>query len=1760
MSRGNKMDEERYSYSPQTVTVSPYSPQTVTVSPYNSQRQDIMEGDGNSQHPNYMDFDGNGSQENPNIMEVDVNSQDRKESGAWINFPQDASIQSAKAMDAKEKKKLSWHDLDLDLDFSPFSDNSPFSDYSQSENENFPIASIKETCKYFNKRDPNVKCDDRRSSSNLISNTGGGSVVLLEGRQLDDICYLFTDKTGQVKTNFLTNFSNIDTLFKKDIENLRELINIDLIILNQKLMVRKSLDPSEVKFISGLSLVESQTLTSFILPAKTIYELSNIISYKLYKEALEKERMGLAKAEAVNYQSLVIPDNPIEGFLHLLNRCDRFSNNIDNADIDDDVGPGLGPGGGGGGGNGGGGGPDLDDESFLNEELTVLQNYNFNEANTFYSNPNNLTTIMIDYRLQSLLKQVKDVNPIYIFTKISKIKAEVDKELKKDKGPNISNLYGLLYELAICYQVQNDSINQDDYIISDSINLDDNNKRNLANLDLKETVSKRQKINNEKTPGKSDSDIGNVFSFEGGEKSAFNFEAIKDYLDVYEDLCLKAPILMFYISIKEWSDDNSVQELFHSLVVDDVIGNQIFDEIIYIQTYLKNLIEPQSSKEQDHKVFFASVEKYESIIIDRFSKEEIITEKTGGGSNDTGMIGGARTSIIPEKAYVNISGYETEHDLSPKTQRIKDILQKIKNNSIYNDLFETIRLWYNSNDENHSFSEETGYDDNLYNIINKPFSGETEFLVSVWEYLLLKHPERFNIVYAADRTFVFRDHKTILSDDAINALREGEETDEYVKDMVIKKCRNQLLKDIYTKYGKEIPLLFNPKDNKDVFHATVMEPNPTIMGSKGGNYLSIAEDMVFSKQTCTGFNSMGLIKVEYDKLNISEHDIDDLTTLFFPEGNSYVLEQVEVMTEAAKKMPKLVMYATIFDPAFTGNDAPLENGKLKQSDQLIKMYGNNDNIVNIKKQLNAFIYVADISATNRCLNLFIDNTRIIISSKLLYHGNPVGDDSTNLMIAFDANDVVDGIKYYYNDTDTGENVEAFTISIGDFAVSSVVETIVFLKTLLDTNGINLNEDFNDVVLDTIIESCTSDKYIRLYRYAQFVITHTDFRFGRTWQAFFVIIVYAKTTGDRKQRETADIINTFIRYRNEEPEDAHFDTYAVDAGGAGGGLAAGGALAAGELKDIMTILYPANPTDPANIGKLIEINNLLKPFGLYSSDQIMVAAAACSKTIILNSLKPSFDLTHETEAFMDLWEEDMKKYMGSTTSSAGGLFISDGNSLYVVDEEEQKKLKISEIKNLLKLVFYKLYLEEWSKYGFDEGQYITYCLTQVIVTGGLPVFSLDMNVETDHSDADVNNTRLEKTDVKELDKFVQTLRLLMNYMKYVALDTPEISTTMNNLIDLEILTNIASITDPEQKRLIGFLGKITSSNIPSLITTNATNKALVDALLSSRIKATNSVKKMIVSQMQYFTNLKTALTNNSQTNPYLTFIDDKNIGKIIGDLTNANTYITQKQTEVMNTILTDLQNSIKVAATQESYKANKPDRMAAVNAKANIMSVSNDSIVKISDEIVQLKTDLNAQIKERVKLARELAISNDEISNKKANIVIFKQELKNAPSNAASNAGFAGFGAVLGANKKKAKDTEMINTKKDIREKIIQEEEDLKKAIKNQKKIIKDEKDNIKKSEGLKLSLDAKAKLEKMTIAKNAFFASCSKKCEDLQKGFDDIKRFFSISFSGGSKNKSSKTKKHYRKKYNTKKKQVRHFIKKTKMKRKRFSRQSRRRH
>ena len=422
-------------------------------------------------------------------------------------------------------------------------------------------------------------------------------------------------------------------------------------------------------------------------------------------------------------------------------------------------------------------------------------------------------------------------------------------------------------------------------------------------------------------------------------------------------------------------------------------------------------------------------------------------------------------------------------------------------------------------------------------------------------------------------------------------------------------------------------------------------------------------------------------------------------------------------------------------------------------------------------------------------------------------------------------------------------------------------------------------------------------------------------------------------------------------------------------------------------------------------------------------------------------------------------------------------------------------------------------------------------------------SVDMNVETI---SDANNS-LENTDVKELDKFVQTLRLLMNYMKYVALDTPEIPTTMNNLIDLEILTNIASITDPEQKRLIGFLGKITSSNIPSLITTNATNKALVDALLSSRIKATNSVKKMIDSQMQYFANFTA-----KKTNPYLNFIDETNIVKITSDLTKANTYITEKQKEVMDTILTDLKNSIQIAATRETYKADRQPRQAAVAAVEN-MSNSSGNVEKISDEIVLLKADLNAQIKERAKLAGALAISNDEISNKKANILKMKQDLKKAASSAASNAG-------SGANKRARKIDEPVKTKEYIRTKIIEEEKDLKAKIADQKKIIKDEKEKKKKEEGLKLSLDAKAKLEKMTIAKNAFFASCSKKCEDLQKGFDHIKSFFSNPFSGGSKNKSSKTKKHYRKKYNTKKKQVRHFIKKTKMKRKRFSRQSRRRH
>jgi hypothetical protein len=1609
-----------------------------------------------------------------------------------------------------------------------------------------------------------AKGEDSPLSDDFMSAIGSEGTEFNDeqGTIFNGVCFLATDMDGQVQLKDCIDKFNIviPSLFGKDIENLVKLTFIDLIQLTKKVVneekeinimkdiafkpsvitdkqeeekdksvlgplkraregydndnddndndnnynkqikhrnLKLNITRDEEDLISGLFLVKSQTSASFILPANLLYKISNIISYQLYTHALSQ-----LKPESEPRQ-LLIPDNPIEGFLNDYNRINNFSqgSKMDDDRINLDEGNNNDPPGDYDGGDLDEGddfdyqpppeyhgddfakGSDLDDFdyqppggydtdfSFLNEELHVLENIQLN----------------------------------YTSSKIRDIETEVKKELSKGDKTNISYLCGLLYNLSIFYEVQE---------LSNS---------SKSSLDV----------------AGGGGEMSDNSSSSGSERE-FNKDTIKECVAVYEFLCLESPILMLILSINDCFDDN-----FKNNPKTLVFNDEILSTMREIQGYLNILIQGGGTPLEKNIDFITMIIKTEEDIIKDFIYD-------GGeciGVKNKGMSGGGNSSIIQEIAYVKLSGDETEHDLSPKTGRIKEILKKIKNSSIYDNLFDKIKQWYSLPGNIVTFPPLVpgSEDEKLYNIINRPFPGESSFYKNVWEYLLLTYPERFDIVYAADKTFVFKASNTVLSPSAIEALRQdlptgGTESDEAVKERVFTECRNLLLGDIYTKYEKDIPLLLNPRDTINEFHATVMEPNVTIMGSKGENYLGVAQDMVLSKKTCTGFNSMGLIKHDYDNIMLSNPrpDVDNLTDLFFPGDNSYLSGQITHMNKAAEMMPEVLMYATIFDPAFTGNNADLENMTLKQSPQLFAMYVALGipapfTIDDIKAQFGAFIVVADISAANKCLNVLINNKKIITSSELLNNGYPINAGSPT----------ANGLKYYYGPVE--DNREAFTIGIGDFAVSSVVETIIFLKAALDSMNINLNDPYNHAALQRIIDNCTSYNYIRLYKYAHFVINHTDFRFDRTWQVFFVIIVYAKTTGDRKQRETADIINSFIKYRDPRSnKDEYFDNYPDHPS---------------EFADIMTILYPDATEDDVlpHTETLTEINKILKLVALYTDDQIMATATGCSKTIILNSLKPSVDLSPESEAFMCLWQEDMKKYMGAASSSGGGVFISFGDGLYAEDLEAQRNIKKEEINTSLALIFYKLYSDEFKAGRFDEDTYINTCLEKVIEEGGLPVASTSVSAAGGNNPNKDPNYRLNNTDLTELNTFIQTLRLILNYLKYVSLDETAEATTMKYLIDLEILTNIASITDPEQKRLIGFLGKITSSNIPGLITTNASNKALVDTLLASRIKATKSVKNMIDSHKQYFMNLH--LSKNS----YLKFIGGDNIAKITSDLDKANDHINDKQQKVMETILKDLQESIRIAAIQEQNR--RPERGAKL-AALNAGLADNSKSIKILDDISSLKRDLNVQIKKLSNIEKELADAENDISNKKAGIIVQKLELKKVikASNAAAKASNAAKSAARGAAKQPA--VKFTNSIKSLQQQIQLEETQLQETIKAQKENKKRQKEETKKIESLKLSLDTKSKLSETEAKKTTFFSYCVKTCQSLREGYENIKGTFEQNlrsvFSGGSINKSSKTKKttkkHYRKQYNTKKKQARQFVKKTKMNRRRVSKQSRRRH
>ena len=250
---------------------------------------------------------------------------------------------------------------------------------------------------------------------------------------------------------------------------------------------------------------------------------------------------------------------------------------------------------------------------------------------------------------------------------------------------------------------------------------------------------------------------------------------------------------------------------------------------------------------------------------------------------------------------------------------------------------------------------------------------------------------------------------------------------------------------------------------------------------------------------------------------------------------------------------------------------------------------------------------------------------------------------------------------------------------------------------------------------------------------------------------------------------------------------------------------------------------------------------------------------------------------------------------------------------------------------------------------------------------------------------------------------------------------------------------------------------------------------------------------------------------------------------------------------MNSVLTELTNSIAVATTQEQYKDKRPSRAAAT--ADGMGAAGNDKLLQIQDELNELNKDLQSQIRKMANIERDLSQIDDNITDIKSKIVIVNKELKDARKEEKKAAAAA-------AKKNIGKKIQILETAKS------EYDETLKTAlndIKIQKKAVKD---NEKKKKDYEFSLLKKTQLQQEETKKNTFFSACKASAEDFRRCFSlvtkTISDMFSIGSMGGKLSKKKTTKKHYRKHYNTKKKQVRRFVKKTKMNKRRISKQSRR--
>ena len=252
---------------------------------------------------------------------------------------------------------------------------------------------------------------------------------------------------------------------------------------------------------------------------------------------------------------------------------------------------------------------------------------------------------------------------------------------------------------------------------------------------------------------------------------------------------------------------------------------------------------------------------------------------------------------------------------------------------------------------------------------------------------------------------------------------------------------------------------------------------------------------------------------------------------------------------------------------------------------------------------------------------------------------------------------------------------------------------------------------------------------------------------------------------------------------------------------------------------------------------------------------------------------------------------------------------------------------------------------------------------------------------------------------------------------------------------------------------------------------------------------------------------------------------------------------------------DLNKNISEQIQQDMILAARPQRSAKDNASTALTNLAAQAATSISvDEITreldEATRDAANAVNENEEQKNDLQTLEDKENELKKQKDIIKLQLKK-----------------LGADKKK--DRKNIEKIKKIDIEITKQKaklDQINNEIKQNEETIKTLRKTLKTSDNFMIKLrDKLAELsEKEQMARKRFSLKIQKTgTEAKQKVLEALttsRNWLQGIFTGGGKSKKKTTKKHYRKHYNTKKKQIRQFVKKTKINRRRVSKQSRRRH